>query len=76
MKIRQESYTFKWKEFLPGELVSPTSSRCPLEPGVYKVTAFTPPFIPFEQDGIVFVEGYIYGISAEYLCLAQDGKEV
>jgi len=72
MKMREELYTFKWKEFLPGEMVSPTSTRCSLEPGVYKVVAFTPPFVPFEQDGIVFVEGHIYGISAEYLRLAQE----
>jgi len=62
-----EHYTFNYKTFEPGDFVGPTSKRCPLDPGRYKVVKFVKPLIPYETDGIVFVEGKKTGISAEYL---------
>lgn len=67
MKIREVTITVKYKVFEVGELVKPTSSRCVLPPGVYVVTKFIPPPIPYALDGTVFVEGKKYGVSAEYL---------
>ena len=58
------------KTFKPGDKVTPTSPRSVLEYGkVYVVRTFIPPF----YDGIpgtVFVQGHQYGVSAEYVWLA------
>ena len=62
----------EWTVFEPGDQVSPTSSRCPLEPGIYTVTEFFPPLLPYCQEGTVFVEGHKYGVSAEYLILKEQ----
>lgn len=67
MKTREVTVTIKYKVFEVGELVEPASPRCVLPPGVYVVTRFIPPAIPYALDGTVFVEGERYGVSAEYL---------
>jgi len=61
-----------------GELVKPSSPRCPLEPGSYRVTKCIEPVcawthgLPDTEFCTVFVEGHNYGISAEYLMLADN----
>ena len=72
MKTKTHTYTFVWKTFEPGDLVSPISSRSALKPGVYEVIEFVDPSIPFELSGTVFVEDYKFGVSAEYLELAEE----
>ena len=66
MKYVQATYTVIYKVFTPGEVVRPTSRRCPLEDGEYVVRDYVPPLTPGD-DPIVFVEGRRTGVDAYYL---------
>lgn len=66
MRKVKKSFEIEYNEFEVGEMVKPTSNRCPLEPGVYKVTKFIPP-MTHEDSAVVFVEGHEYGIETTYL---------
>ena len=75
MRFVEKTVTITYKEFEVGELVKPSSPRCVLPQGVYRVTKFLAPMVPHETDGIVFVEGRSTGISAEYLMPVEDEDE-
>ena len=66
MRMETVTHTETFKVFDVGELVSPTSGRCPLDPGVYVVTQYHRPLFPGDQP-TVFVAGRTTGLSAEYL---------
>ena len=66
MEYVQATYLVRYKVFTPGEVVRPTSRRCPLDEGEYVVTRYVPPLSPGD-DPIVFVEGHRTGVEAEYL---------
>ncbi len=66
MEYVQATYLVRYKVFTPGEVVRPTSRRCPLDEGEYVVTRYVPPLSPGD-DPIVFVEGRRTGVEAEYL---------
>lgn len=66
MEYVQATYLVRYKVFTPGEVVRPTSRRCPLDEGEYVVTRFVPPLSPGDEP-IVFVEGRRTGVEAEYL---------
>ncbi len=66
MEYVQATYLVRYKVFTPGEVVRPTSRRCPLDEGEYVVTRYVPPLSPGDEP-IVFVEGRRTGVEAEYL---------
>jgi hypothetical protein len=63
---RTKTFTVTYNYFEPGDLVTPTSTRCPLDPGVYKVEMCFKPAYPGDEC-IVHIEGHQYGVSSEYL---------
>lgn len=77
MRLVEKTITFTvaYKVFEPGEMIKPTSSRCPLAPGIYKVVRCVEPLL---RDGecpessqslssLVQVEGHDSLISTDYL---------
>lgn len=60
------------KVFAVDDIVQPTSHRCPLPPGEYRVIEFIEPIVPFELFGTVFVEGHKFGVGAEYLIVVRS----
>ena len=66
MRWEKAIYEVQYKVFDIGERVTPTSPRCPLDPGIYTVTEYHRP--RHEGDEVVvFVEGHKTGVSGEYL---------
>jgi len=66
MRWEKVIYEVQYKVFDIGERVTPTSPRCPLDPGIYTVTKYHGP--RHEGDEVVvFVEGHKTGVSGEYL---------
>lgn len=71
MKIHE----FRWIEFEPGDLVTPTSPQSPLERGeVYKVVEAISPVV-FVGQSTVFVENWPYGLNPEHLKLVEKEAE-
>jgi hypothetical protein len=66
MEYVQATYHVTYKVFTPGEVVRPTSRRCPLPDGEYVVTRYTPPLSAGDSP-IIFVEGHPRGVDAEYI---------
>ena len=66
MEYVQATYAVTYKVFTPGEVVRPTSRRCPLDDGEYVVSEYVPPLSPGDEP-IVFVEGRRTGVDAYYL---------
>lgn len=66
MEYVQVTYAVIYAVFTPGEVVRPSSHRCPLEDGEYVVTRYYPPTSPGD-DPIVFVEGHRTGFNAYYV---------
>ncbi len=66
MEYVHATYRVTYKVFTPGEVVRPTSRRCPPEDGEYVVTRYFRPLSPADNP-IVFVEGHQTGVEAEYL---------
>ena len=75
MQIKTKTFDITYTVFEVGERVTPSSSRCPLDPGVYIITRCIEPRSPGDDDSIVFVEGHDRGISAEYLMPADVTEE-
>lgn len=75
MKIIEKTITVRYREFEPGDHVTPSSIRSALDLGtVYTVTSFHHPLVESgETSGIVFVEGRKHGVDAEYLRLESEG---
>ena len=72
MKRVVKTITFSYVVFEEGDVVTPSSHRCPLPYGeCYMVTQFVEP-VCVDEHGTVFVEGHEYGISAEYLTIARE----
>lgn len=46
--------------FKRGDKVKPSSSRSALPPGIYTVSKFYEPKVPYELDGTVFVASGLY----------------
>lgn len=63
---RKKTFEVEYNYFEPGTLVRPTSPRCPLYTGIYKVTKMYEP-IDVTDEAICFVDGHSYGISTVYL---------
>ncbi len=74
MEWKTKTFEVVYKVFAPGEKVTPTSNRCPLERGqVYEVVSCHE--IMHEQDTcIVFVKGRQTGVDTEYLESVPDEK--
>lgn len=66
MEYVQATYLVRYKVFTPGEVVRPTSRRCPLDEGEYVVARYFPP-LSSDDEPIVFVEGRQTGVEATYL---------
>lgn len=73
-KLTEATYTKKYSFYFyePGDKIKPSSKKCPLEDKVHTVTAFSEP-VPECGDffGIIFVNGYKYGVSAEHVLPAK-----
>lgn len=65
MKV-SKTFTIEYNWFHPGSLVEPASSRCPLDPGIYKVIRCVQPRY-YGDTCVAFIEGRTTGISTEYL---------
>jgi hypothetical protein len=65
MRIESKTVTVEYNVFDVGERVCPASSECPLPPGIYTVTKYLPPTLPYEQSGVVFLEGHKTGLLSE-----------
>jgi len=64
---RTKTFTVTFNWFAPGTIVTPTSTRCPLESGkFYVVTECHEPSFP-DENAVVFVQGKQIGLSTEYL---------
>ncbi len=74
MRWEEITWTEKYKMFEVGELITPTSTRCPLASGVYEVEECKAPKFAGEQS-MVFVKGHRYGVSTEYLARAVTEEE-
>ena len=66
MRIKEITWTQEYKEFDIGEWVVPTSHRCTLYPGRYKVTGFKVPLY-MGDPGWVFLEGRESSVEITYL---------
>lgn len=67
MRIITKQVEMSYKEFDIGEVVRPSSSRCPLPPGDYIVAGFLPPCLPYELDSFVQLKGVPNWVEATYL---------
>lgn len=68
MKRKTVTVEVSWKVFEPGELVTSTSRRCPLDYGViYEVEGCSDPLIPKQGGSVVFLKGREFGVDTEYL---------
>jgi hypothetical protein len=72
MTIETKTFEVKYKRFEVGERVKSGSPRCPLAPGqVYVVTRWLGP-LTSDDIAIIYVEGRVTGISAEYVVPAEE----
>lgn len=70
MRYAEKSFPVRYKVFDVGERVSPTSSRCPLEPGIYTVTRYIEPRAADDKP-MVFLAGRWASFDATHLGPAQ-----
>ena len=71
MRWERAIFEVQYKVFDVGEKVTPTSPRCPLDPGVYTVTKCHKPLYEGDET-VVFVEGHATGVSGEYLTSVEN----
>lgn len=74
MQTIRKTYIVEFQVFAVGDIVRPTSPRCPLPMGEYRVVGFIEPIIPYELSGVVFVEGHEFGVDAEYLTVVHSAS--